>query len=285
MKHKSIAILGAGQMGGGIAQVCATAGMRVELFDCAPPQTTAAIAAIESRLTRAQEKDPAAPAAAVAANITPRDSLGDWLGGVDTIIEAIVESAEIKIALWQRVEPLADKRALLASNTSSCSITELAAALHLPQRFVGVHFMNPAPRMRLVEIIAGTQTAPDALAAAESLAHALGKDTVRAKDSPGFLTNRILMPMINEAIYALHTKVGGEEDIDRAMTLGMHHPMGPLALADFIGLDTCLAVLRVMHDGLGDDKFTPCPLLSQMVDAGNLGRKSGRGFYDYSQPL
>ena len=279
MKYKSIAVLGAGQMGGGIAQICAAAGMRVDLFDRAPSQLAAAVSAIESRLSRAREKSGAADIAA--AEIAPRDSLGGWLGDADAIIEAVDESAEIKTALYREAEPLANERALLASNTSSCSITGLAEGLRRPRRFLGVHFMNPAPRMRLVEIIAGAATAPETIAQAESLARALGKDTVRAGDSPGFLTNRILMPMINEAIYALRAGVGGEEDIDRAMTLGMRHPMGPLALADFIGLDTCLAVLRVMQSGLGDDKFAPCPLLAEMTEAGRLGRKSGRGFYDY----
>ncbi len=272
-------------MGGGIAQICAAAGMRVDLFDRDSSQTAAAVAAIESCLSRARARDSAAPAvSALTANITPRDSLGGWLGGADAIIEAVAESAKVKTELFRRAEPLADERALLASNTSSCSITGLADCLRFPRRFVGVHFMNPAPRMRLVEIIAGAKTAPETVGRAESLARALGKDTVRAGDSPGFLTNRILMPMINEAIWALHSGVGGAEDIDRAMTLGMHHPMGPLALADFIGLDICLAVLRVMRDGLGDDKFAPCPLLSRMADAGRLGRKSGRGFYTYPKP-
>ena len=270
-------------MGGGIAQICAAAGMRVDLYDCVPSRAADSIIQIAARLARDNEKDSAASPKAAADNITPHNSLGGWLGGSDAIIEAVAEDAYIKKELLRQTESMANRRALFATNTSSCSIADLAAELRFPRRFVGLHFMNPAPRMRLVEIIAGVQTAPETIAKAESLAKILGKDTIRAGDSPGFITNRILMPLINEAIYALHSGVGEREDIDRAMMLGMHHPMGPLALADFIGLDTCLAVLRVMQTGLGDDKFAPCPLLTDLVEKGFLGKKTGRGFYDYAK--
>ena len=255
--------------------------MRVDLFDAEPSRPAAAAAEIVARLQRAHERDASAPPPSVAKNIIPRESLGEWLANADAIIEAVVESAEVKISLFAKTEPLMNDGAMLASNTSSCSISELAKKLRAPHRFVGIHFMNPPPRMPLVEVIPGEKTNAETLHRAEEFARALGKETVRSKDAPGFLTNRMLLPMINEAIYALHSGTGAREDIDRAMILGMRHPMGPLALADFIGLDTCLAILQIMHRGFKDDKFAPCPLLQKMVAEGRLGRKSGAGFYDY----
>ena len=281
-QNHTIAVLGAGQMGGGIAQLCAACGMQVGLYDAQAKQTESALQAMAKRLSRIRQKDEsAAEPSDILNRIAPHAELGPWLQDADIIIEAVSEDLPVKIELYQTVEPLLSAGALLASNTSSFSISLLAAKLQKPHRFAGVHFMNPAPRMRLVEIIPGKQTAPEVVAHATEFAHALGKDTVRSADSPGFITNRILMPMINEAVCALASDIGTAEDIDRAMTLGMNHPMGPLALADFIGLDTCLAVLHVLQDGLQDDKFAPSPLLQKMVTEGRLGKKSGRGFYEY----
>ena len=277
-----VAVLGAGQMGGGIAQVCASAGMRVCLYDSHPGQTSAAMSNIAKSAQKAHEKGASPSADSVVNNISTYDSLGEWLSEAAFTVEAISEDFAAKTELYKKAAPLLSDSAIFATNTSSFSIAGLSAAVVTPQNFVGVHFMNPAPRMRLVEIIPGKNTSQDTITAAESFAQGLGKDTVLAADSPGFITNRILMPLINEAIYALHENIGNAEDIDRAMTLGMNHPMGPLTLADFIGLDTCLAVLRVLHEGLKDDKFTPCPLLLEKVENGQLGRKTGKGFYDYS---
>ena len=282
MKDKCVAVLGAGQMGGGIAQVCASAGMRVYLYDAHAAQTSAAMSVIAKSAQKAHEKGASPPADDVVGNITLCDSLDKWLSEAVFVVEAISEDFAAKTELYEKAAPLLSDSAVFATNTSSFSIAGLSAAVVNPQNFIGVHFMNPAPRMRLVEIIPGKDTSPATVTEAESFAQGLGKDTVLSADSPGFITNRILMPLINEAIFALHDNIGNAQDIDRAMTLGMNHPMGPLTLADFIGLDTCLAVLRVLHEGLKDDKFTPCPLLLEKVSNGDLGRKSGRGFYDYS---
>jgi len=199
----------------------------------------------------------------------------------DLIVEAIVESLEVKLALFRQLDAIVKPAAILASNTSSISITKLAAATKRPELFIGMHFMNPVPVMQLVEVIRGIATSDETYHAVEATAKRMGKTPVEVNDSPGFVSNRVLMPMINEAIFAVHEGVGTPEAVDTVMKLGMNHPMGPLVLADLIGLDTCLAILRVLHDGLGDPKYRPCPLLVKMVDAGWLGRKSGRGFYKY----
>jgi len=213
--------------------------------------------------------------------ITPAVGLGA-LAQCQIAVEAVVESFEVKVKVFQELDRLLGREAILASNTSSISITKLAGATSRPERFIGMHFMNPVPVMQLVEVIRGIATSDDTFRTVEELAKKLGKVPVEVNDSPGFVSNRVLMPMINEAIYAVYEGVGTSEAVDTVMKLGMNHPMGPLALADFIGLDTCLAILRVLHDGLGDPKYRPCPLLVKMVDAGWLGKKSGRGFYTYS---
>lgn len=278
----AVAVLGAGQMGRGIAQVCAAAGLRVQLFDNNRAQLTAANDAIGNNLQRMREKGKISEQQFAA--ITPvivRDAPGEWLGDADIVIEAIAEDAAAKKTLYQQVGEQMHDDAILATNTSSFPIAELAAAAPRPHLFAGMHFMNPAPLMRLVEVIPAMQTAAATTKKITTLAHKLGKDTVLSADSPGFITNRVLMPLINEAIYALHENLGKAEDIDKAMKLGMNHPMGPLTLADFIGLDTVLAVLEVLRRAFGDGRFRPCPLLCNLVAAGMLGRKSGRGFYRY----
>ncbi len=278
----AVAVLGAGQMGSGIAQVCAAAGFRVLLHDSDKNQLSAARAAMQKSAARLCEKGAISEKQEAAVReIELHEEITGEFRRAGTVIEAIVEDAEAKKRLYEKLADNLWETSVLASNTSSCSITELAAASPAPERFAGMHFMNPAPLMKLVEVIPGLQTAEETSAKIESLARALGKETVRAADSPGFVTNRILMPLLNEAFFALQENLASAEGIDRAMKLGMNHPMGPLALADFIGLDTVLAVLKVLHEGLGDPKFRPCPLLKTMVAAGFLGKKSGRGFYEY----
>ena len=283
MTAKTIAILGAGQMGGGIAQVCALAGLRADLHDSNSDQLARAVESISRRISRLAEKG-AAPkerAAEAVKRVFPRPEIGKWLENADFAVEAVAENAEVKRAVLRQARSRLRKDAVLATNTSSISITELAAGLPHPENFIGMHFMNPVPMMPLVEVIPGAETSAETVARTESLARELGKTSARAADYPGFITNRILMPMLNEAFFARMENIGGAADIDLCMKLGMRHPMGPLELADFIGLDTCLAVLRVMHQGFGDPKFRPCPLLVKMVAAGRLGKKSGVGFYDY----
>jgi len=219
--------------------------------------------------------------AAAQARITPATSM-DAHAGCDLVVEAVIENLDVKLALFRELDGLVKPDAILASNTSSISITRLAAATKRPGQFIGMHFMNPVPVMQLVEVIRGIATSDETYGAVEEAAKRMGKTPVEVNDSPGFVSNRVLMPMINEAIFAVHEGVGTPEAVDTVMKLGMNHPMGPLTLADFIGLDTCLAILRVLHDGLGDPKYRPCPLLVKMVDAGWLGRKSGRGFYEYA---
>ena len=278
----SVGVLGAGQMGGGIAQVCAMHGFQVVLYDNDAGQLAKAREVIGDSVKRLHDKGKIdGEQAAALERIEMCDVIDTRFRVPGVIIEAIVEDAGAKKRLYKRVGKHMYKDAVLASNTSSCSITELAAATPAPERFAGMHFMNPVPLMRLVEIIPGLQTNEAAVAKIENLARKLGKDTVRAADAPGFVANRVLMPLINEAIFALHENLASAEDIDKAMTLGMNHPMGPLQLADFIGLDTVLAVLEVMHKGTGDQKFRPCPLLRKVVAAGRLGKKTGRGFYNY----
>ena len=276
-------VVGAGTMGNGIAQVAATAGFDTVLVDVAPAALDKGLGAIGKSLDRlvAKGKLDADGAAAVRARISSATAL-DALAGCDLVVEAVVEKLEVKSQVLAALDALLPVHALLATNTSSISITKLAARTGRPDRVIGMHFMNPVPVMQLVEIIRGLQTSQATYDAIEAATRRLGKTPVEVHDAPGFVSNRVLMPMINEAIYCLHEGVGKASAIDEVMKLGMNHPMGPLALADLIGLDVCLDILRVLHDGLGEDKYRPCPLLVKMVDAGYLGRKSGRGFHDYS---
>ncbi len=279
---KTIGIVGAGTMGLGIAQVFAQAGFDVRLVDASPAAIERARAAIEKSLGKFVEKgrlssvdrDAALARLATGTDITT-------LADADYVVEAILEDAHLKRDLFRQLDGITRQDVILATNTSSISITTLGAATNRPGRVLGMHFMNPVPLMTLVELIRGQATSPEAMRTAFDLCAALGKTPVEAADYPGFLANRILMPMINEAIFALMEGVGTASSIDTVMKLGMNHPMGPLALADFIGLDVCLAIMTVLHEGLGDPKHRPCPLLKRMVAAGQLGRKSGEGFYKY----
>jgi 3-hydroxybutyryl-CoA dehydrogenase len=277
-----VGVVGAGTMGNGIAQVFAQAGFSVQLVDIAAPMLDRARAAIEASLAKFVAKDRISPGDRDAAlgRLSTTTSM-DRLTDADCIVEAIVEQVDAKRALFTSLDAIAKAEAILASNTSSISITALGAATKRPDRVLGMHFMNPVPLMPLVELIRGEATSSDSMQIASDLCAKLGKTSVEAADYPGFIANRILMPMINEAIFAVMEGVGTPEAIDTVMKLGMNHPMGPLTLADYIGLDVCLAILDVMHDGLGDPKYRPCPLLRRMVAAGRFGRKSGRGFYAY----
>lgn len=276
------AVVGAGTMGSGIAQIFAQAGIRVTLHDTEADALLRADAAIRSSLTRLVAKSliGAAAADAVPARITPTQSL-ERCAHADLVVEAIVEDVQAKQSVFRQLDVLCRPDVPLASNTSSVSISLLAAATQRKERVLGMHFMNPVQLMPLVEVVRGRDTSPQIVEVVRRLCVRLGKTAIEAADRPGFIANRILMPMINEAVYALMEGVGAAKDIDGVMTLGMRHPMGPLALADFIGLDVCLAILDVMRDGLGDDKYEACPLLRKMVAAGHLGRKTGRGFYSY----
>jgi 3-hydroxybutyryl-CoA dehydrogenase len=269
-------------MGSGIAQVLAQSGLSVQLVDVGQPMLDRARKGIEASLGRFVDKGrlSAADRDAALARITTTSAL-DRLAEADYIIEAIVEDAEAKRVLFSGLDAIAKPAVILASNTSSISITAIGAATGRPDRVLGMHFMNPVPVMPLVEMIRGQATSAETMRIGSELARALGKTPVEAADYPGFIANRILMPMINEAIFAVMEGVGTPESIDTVMKLGMNHPMGPLTLADFIGLDVCLSVLNVLHEGLGDPKYRPCPLLRRMVAAGQLGRKSGQGFYTY----
>jgi len=282
MAIKTVGVIGAGTMGNGIAQVFAQSGFSVLLVDIAKPMLERARASIEKSLGRFVEKDKlsAADRDASLARLTTTTAI-DRLTDADFIVEAIVEQAEAKGALFTSLDAIMRPEVIFASNTSSISITVIGAATKRPDKVLGMHFMNPVPLMPLVELIRGQRTSPESMRTASELSVALGKTPIEAGDYPGFIANRILMPMINEAIYALMEGVGTAEAIDGVMKLGMHHPMGPLTLADFIGLDICLAILNVLHDGFGDPKYRPCPLLRRMVAAGLLGRKSGQGFYTY----
>jgi len=275
-------VIGAGTMGNGIAQVFAQSGFSVLLVDIAKPMLERARASIEKSLARFVEKGklPAADRDATLGRLTITTAI-DRLTEADFIVEAIVEQAEAKGTLFTSLDAIVRPEVIFASNTSSISITVIGAATKRPDKVLGMHFMNPVPLMPLVELIRGQRTSAESMRTASELAVALGKTPIEAADYPGFIANRILMPMINEAIYALMEGVGTAEAIDNVMKLGMNHPMGPLTLADFIGLDVCLAILNVLHDGLGDPKYRPCPLLRRMVAAGLLGRKSGQGFYTY----
>jgi 3-hydroxybutyryl-CoA dehydrogenase len=282
MHIKRVGVVGAGTMGNGIAQVFAQAGFEVRLCDVVPAAIDRARSGIEKSLAKFVEKGKLTVSNRDAA--LRRLSTGsdlDALADVDYVIEAIAEAFEAKTAVFTRLDAVTKPHVILSSNTSSISITALGAATKRPDKVLGMHFMNPVPLMTLVELIRGHATSADSMTVAADLCAALGKTPVEAADYPGFIANRILMPMINEAIYAVMEGVGTPEAIDTVMKLGMNHPMGPLTLADFIGLDVCLAILNVLHDGLGDPKYRPCPLLRRMVAAGQLGRKSGQGFYKY----
>ena len=282
MAVKTVGVIGAGTMGNGIAQVFAQAGLDVRLHDAVPAAIERARATIDKSLGKFVEKGKLAAEArdAAVAHIHSAPRL-DAFGDVDYVVEAVVENLSVKRDIFTALDAITRPDVILTSNTSSISITTLGATTKRPDKVLGMHFMNPVPLMTLVEVIRGQATSDASMATANDLCKTLGKTPVEAADYPGFIANRILMPMINEAIFAVMEGVGTPEAIDAVMKLGMNHPMGPLTLADFIGLDVCLAILQVLHDGLGDPKYRPCPLLKRMVSAGQLGRKSGRGFYSY----
>jgi 3-hydroxybutyryl-CoA dehydrogenase len=271
-----VLVVGAGQMGAGIAQVVAASGRRVSLHDAAPGAVDRGLETMRKSLARLAEKGGSDPDETLA-RVTPVDGLV----AADLLIEAVVEDAAVKEDVFSRADDVLPAEAVLASNTSSIPITSLAAVTGRPDRVIGMHFFNPVPVLKLVEVIRGLETSDETAAAIVALAGDLGKTPAEARDFPGFVSNRILMPFINEAAYALMEGVAEPEAIDTIARLGFAHPMGPLALADLIGLDTCVAIMEVLHDGLGDDKYAPCPLLRRYVQAGRLGRKSGRGFYEY----
>jgi 3-hydroxybutyryl-CoA dehydrogenase len=273
-----VLVVGAGQMGGGIAQVLAASGRRVSLHDAAPGAVERGLEAMHRSLEKLAEKGGANPDE-VLARVEPVEGIIE----AELMIEAVVEDAQVKQALFREADRVLPPDAILASNTSSIPIALLAAATNRPDRVIGLHFFNPVPVMTLVEVIRAPETSNETAAAVVELAGELGKTPAEANDFPGFVSNRILMPFINEAVYALQDGVAEAEAIDTIAKLGFNHPLGPLALADLIGLDTCVSIMEVLHEGLGDDKYAPCPLLREHVAAGRLGRKSGQGFYEYSR--
>jgi 3-hydroxybutyryl-CoA dehydrogenase len=284
---KNCTVLGAGTMGNGIAHVFATSGYSVTLFDIAQPALDRALGTIQKNLDRQVSKEllTASEAEAALGRITPSLDLASAVSQADIVVEAATEREDLKLQIFRDLDTLAPAGCILASNTSSISIGKIAAVTKRPEVVIGMHFMNPVPVMKLVEIICGYKTSEATTQAVIALSEALNKIPISCNDYPGFVANRILMPMINEAVEALQTGVAGVAEIDGIMKLGMAHPMGPLQLADFIGLDVCLSILRVLHDGLGQPKYAPNPLLVNLVTAGDLGVKSGRGFYDYSGGL
>ncbi len=282
MEIRQVAVIGAGTMGSGIAQVFAQAGHAVTMIDVAPAPLEKGLATIQRSMARLVEKGRLSEETRSAALARLRTAVGlEAAAPADLVVEAVYEDAAVKKDVLRRLDSLLAPHAILATNTSSISITGLAGAVQRPAQVIGMHFMNPVPLMQLVEVVRGLATSDETVAAIVDVSHRLGKTPVVVNDAPGFVANRILLPMINEAIYALMEGVADAESIDTVMKLGLNHPMGPLALADLIGLDVCLAILEVMHRDLGDDKYRPCPLLRRMVAAGYLGRKSGRGFYTY----
>lgn len=279
---KKVGIIGAGQMGAGIAQVCAVAGFDVALNDISEERIDHGLATVSGNLARLVERKQIDEAAVqTALKHVSRAADYDAFADCDLVIEAATESEPVKHSIFQKLSPSLKPGAMLATNTSSISITRLAAATDRPEQFIGIHFMNPVPRMQLVELIRGIATDDATFNAAKKLIAALGKSAIVSEDFPAFIVNRILLPMINEAIYTLYEGVGSVDAIDTALRLGANHPMGPLQLADFIGLDTVLSIMQVLHEGLADSKYRPCPLLVKYVEAGWLGRKTQRGFYDY----
>jgi 3-hydroxybutyryl-CoA dehydrogenase len=280
MKFEHVLVVGAGQMGGGIAQVLATSGRRVSLHDAAPGAVQRGLTGMRRSLERL---------AAKGAEVAPDDVLGrvspvEGIVPADLMIEAVVEDQAVKEEIFRAADSVLPKAAILASNTSSIPIASLAAVTARPDKVIGMHFFNPVPVMALVEVVSTKETAPETRAAVVELAKELGKTPAEANDFPGFVSNRILLPFLNEAVWALHDGVAEPEAIDTIAKLGFNHPLGPLALADLIGLDTCVAILEVLRDGLGDGRYEPCPLLREHVAAGRLGRKSGAGFYSYESP-
>jgi 3-hydroxybutyryl-CoA dehydrogenase len=279
---KKVGVIGAGQMGSGIAHVCALAGFDVKLNDVAADRIKAGIATIHGNLARqvSRKRITDEERQAALGKIGPADTV-EGLAECDLVIETAVEKEEVKRAIFAKLCPVLRADAIIGSNTSSISITRLASSTDRPERFIGIHFMNPVPLMELVELVRGIATGDETFEATKQFVAKLGKTIAVSEDFPAFIVNRILLPMINEAIYTLYEGVGNVEAIDNSMRLGAHHPMGPLELADFIGLDTCLAIMHVLHEGLADSKYRPCPLLVKYVEAGWLGRKTKRGFYDY----
>jgi 3-hydroxybutyryl-CoA dehydrogenase len=280
----TVCVVGGGTMGNGIAHACAQGGREVRLVDVSPDVLESAVQTIAKNLDRQVKKGTLDPSErdATLSRIAASTILEDGVLGADLVVEAVPEKPALKYDLFARLDRCAPPQAILASNTSSISITEIAARTSRPDRVIGMHFMNPVPVMQLIEVIRGLATSDETMDAVMTMARELGKTPVEVSDSPGFVSNRVLMPMINEAVFALMEQVADAEAIDTVMRLGMNHPLGPLALADLIGLDTCLGILEVLHREMGDDRYRPCPLLRKYVAAGWLGRKSGRGFHTYA---